>query len=306
MSEQAFKETFRATDVSAAVDNAVDKGGRPFDAFKEMPRVEPAEKSDSFRSDSEGLKSAAQELVKKRQELEQNAPTIERYYQNSAKPGERRPITETTSLRDAAVDLSDLRGAEDSAANALRNMNLRERLDAFRQQADTDDREAAKAAQPVPEPQPEAAPTPEPTQQQTNGVHPEVVEALKNPHVRAALEQEAMAHAGAREQYLQSVQMMGNAAWANVMASFPEMQTGNPQQVLEQMRTTNPQRFAEIAGHLQKGPADRPTLAATPSAATPASGPTVRVSRPTKRPTISGLCKLTAAKRSEGSSGSGA
>jgi hypothetical protein len=238
----------RATEISSSMDAAVDKGGRPFDAYQRMDRIGATEKPDgTFGSDQPGIKAAAAELVKKRQELEQNAPVVERAYHTGSRLDQpRRPIVETVTAKEAAADLHGARQAENDANNVLKNLSLREKLDLFRQQADAEDRADA-----IPQPQPEVAqPAPEPTP--ADGVHPDVRAALQNPHVRAALEQEATAHATARHQYDQAVQMMGNAAWANVMANFPEMQQGNPQQVLEQMRTTNPQRFAEISGHLQR------------------------------------------------------
>lgn len=260
MSEQTIEsprdEAGRFTGTESTEHRAVEisdsmaKAERPFDAFTPMPR-QPAESDSSYRSDSDGLKSAAQELVKKRQEAEQNAPVQERAYHTEAKADKpRRPITETVKLREAAADLSSVRQAEPDADSVLKNLSLREKLDRFRQDANAEDRGQVEAAQ-APQPQPET-PQHEAPQQQTGGVHPEVVEALKNPHVRAALEQEAMAHAGARQQYLQSVQTLHDASLATVMANFPELQQGNTQQVLEQMRVQNPARFAEITGHLQK------------------------------------------------------
>jgi hypothetical protein len=90
-------------------------------------------------------------------------------------------------------------------------------------------------------------------QQPTNGVDPEVAEALKNPKVRAALQEEATAHATARAQYLQSVQQLGNLQTAAMLAEFPELAaSGNPRGTLELMRVSNPERFAAISGRLSQ------------------------------------------------------
>jgi hypothetical protein len=124
----------------------------PLSDFKEMPRVQPAEKPDSFGSDKDGLKSAAQELVRKRQEAEQNAPVIERAYHtdaNADKP--RRPLNETVKLREAAEDLSSVRQGEADRDEVLKNLSLRERLDRFLKDSDAD----GVSAQAVPQPQPE-------------------------------------------------------------------------------------------------------------------------------------------------------
>ena len=233
----------RAVEVSSAQAEAVKADKRPADAFQPMKTATPPPpKQETFSDSVEGLRAAAAELAQHRQA---SAPPVPRAYGRTADgkfTGERAGITETVDLKRASHDLADLRRAEDDAAEALHNMSLRERLDAFRQDANAADREAAP---PVPEPQAEVAP--EAPQQQTK-----LQQALADPEIRAALEQQAMAHEGARQQYLQSVQQLGNATMASVLSHFPELQQGNAQQVLEQMRVQNPSRFAEIAGHLSR------------------------------------------------------
>jgi hypothetical protein len=128
-------------------------------------------------------------------------------------------------------------------------MSLRERIDHFRQQADAEDRgQPVLEGDAVPEPQPEAPPSPAPT----NGIDPEVAKALENPKIRAALEQEAMAHAGARQQYLSAVQQLGNVQTAALLSEFPELQSGNPRGTLELWRVSQPEKFAAVAGRLNQ------------------------------------------------------
>jgi hypothetical protein len=121
---------------------------------------------------------------------------------------------------------------------------LSERIDHFRADMDKLDRGEPQAD--IPAPQPEAAPEATPVNSLAEKY------ARLDPELKTALAEQATAHENARQQYLQSVQQLGNASVANLLANFPELQQGNPQQVLEQLRTQNPQRFAEISGHLQK------------------------------------------------------
>jgi hypothetical protein len=240
----------RAIEVTTSMDSAVDKGGRPFDAFTPMARMEPAEKpAETYDSDQSGVREASRELVRKRQELEQNAPVVPRAYHTNADANlPRRPATEVVKLSDAARDLSDLRLAESHAAEALHNLSLRERLDHFRQAADAEDRGESipEQAPPVPEPQPETAPaTPASSLA-------EKYERL-DPDLKTALQEQAFAHANARDQYLQSVQQLGNVQAASLLAEFPELaRSGNPQGTLELWRVSNPEKFAAVAGRLNQ------------------------------------------------------
>jgi hypothetical protein len=235
------------TEVSDAMSRAVDKGDRPADAFQPMPMAnsEPP-KEDTFSSESEGLRAAASELRERRQQG-QAAPT-QRLYMD-AQTRERRPMTETRKLPEVAADLKDLRNAEADAAIARTSEDLAQRIDQFRAERDAQEVLAEHYAKQQPEapmPQPEAVPEATPVSSLA-----EKYQRL-DPELKGAIEQQATAHETARQQYLGAVQQLGNTAWANIMAQFPEMQQGNPQQVLEQMRVQNPQRFAEIVGHLQK------------------------------------------------------
>jgi len=248
---QSAAETFRGLNEAAKdrVIDAVDNPPRPLEQFTPMPEA-PKPERETFRSDAPGLREAARHLQEHRQAA---APPIERVYQDT-KTHERRPSTETISAQRGARDLTDLRRAQNDAAQTLANIELAEQVDQFRKDElarergePTDLEQVVKEAEQQLQPQPTTPEAPP-----ANGVDPEIAKALENPKIRAALEQEATAHATARQQYLQSVQALGNAAWANVIANFPEMQQGNPQQVLEQMRLQNPSRFAEITGHLQR------------------------------------------------------
>ena len=165
-------------------------------------------------------------------------------------------MTETRKLPEVAADLKDLRNAEADAAIARTSEDLAQRIDQFRAERDAQEVLAEHYAKQQPEapmPQPEAVPEATPVSSLA-----EKYQRL-DPELKGAIEQQAMAFEGARQQseaaraqYVGAVQQLGNAAWANIMAAFPEMTQGNPQQVLEQMRMQNPQRFAEISGHLQK------------------------------------------------------
>jgi hypothetical protein len=239
------------TEVSDAMSKAVDKGDRPFDAFKEMPRPQPVEKPDTFGSDVEGMKSAAQELTRKRQGVENDAPVI-RHYHTVGKPNEVRSPVETVKLADAARDLKDLRQAEADTDELLENLSLREKLDRLRQEADAEDR-GTPALEGVPQPQPEAQPEPTAPPQQTNGVDPEVRRLIENnPKLREALAQEAQMTAQARYGYDQAMRQAYGIGLSAAIEAFPEIAGPNPQAALEQLRLSNPVKFAEIAGRLQK------------------------------------------------------
>jgi hypothetical protein len=236
---------YRAVEVSNAVSEAVDKGERPADAFKPMDRItrEPVEKPETFDSDQPGVRAAARELAERRQE---QRPILQRGYHtdgDAEKP--LRPATETVKLKDAARDLSELRQAEHDANEVLTKLDLANEINQFRDQQNKIER-GEPTAQQVPTPQPESAPEATPATSLA-----QKYQAL-DPELKGAIEQQATAHETARQQYLGAVQQLGVSAWTNIMAQFPEMQTANPQQALEQLRVQNPQRFAEITGHLQK------------------------------------------------------
>jgi hypothetical protein len=244
------------TEVTDAMARAVDKGDRPSDAFKPMEMATPEPpKEDTFSDSVDDLKAAAAELQERRQQ-NRAAPTP-RIYQD-LKTREPRPPTETRKLSEAATDLKDLRNAEADLAIAHSNQDLAQKIDQFRAERDAQEVLAehyAKQQPEAPTPQPESAPETAPA----DGVHPDIRAALTNPVVREALNQVVQQSEGARQQseaaraqYVGAVQQLGNATWASIVAQFPEMQQGSPQQVLEQMRMQNPQRFAEIVGHLSK------------------------------------------------------
>jgi hypothetical protein len=206
------------------------------ESFQPMPAPPAPEPAPEYTASVESLRQAGRDLQAGR---EVEAPILERQYQYLAgeHKGEPRPINETIDIERAAKDLADLRRAEADAQEVLANHARQKEIDA--------DRQAAIDALPPVEPRPAA--TPEPAQPKSK-----VQAALEDPEIRSAIEQQVAQSEQARQQYMQSVQQLGNTAVANVLAQFPELQQGNPQQVLEQMRMQNPARFAEIAGHLAK------------------------------------------------------
>jgi hypothetical protein len=209
------------------------------ESFTPMPTPSaPAPEAETFSSNVDGLSQAANELNSHR-ELEE--PPLVREYQNLAgeHKGERRPLNETVDIHRAAQDLADARRAERDAQEVLAAHALQKEIDAERQ--------SLEALPPV-EPQPEAQP------QAPNGLDPEIAKALENPKIRDAIAQQVQASETARQQYMAAIQQVGQAATANILANFPELQGVTQQafpQVLQAINARDPARAQAIVNHIR-------------------------------------------------------
>jgi hypothetical protein len=239
-------EQYRAIEVSDAMAKAVDAGGRPSDAFQEMPPNTPAPKDETFGSDVHGLKSAAAELQMHR---EAKAEPVPREYGKTVDgrfTGEKSDITQTIDLERASSDLADQRRAERHAQEALEALHHRQEIDKFR--SDADRQALLEAHQPV-DPQPEQT-----APQQTNGVDPEVARALENPKVREAINQQIQQSEIARQQYMAALHQVSQIQAAAITNQFPEL-AGATQEtlpaVLNAINARDPARAQAIVNHLQ-------------------------------------------------------
>jgi hypothetical protein len=235
------------------ISDAMSKAERPMvDAFKPMemahqPKPEP---EPEYKASREDLRRAGRDLQDDR---EVPAEIIPREYKQVGGPhaGERSPLEQTRTAEQAAADLAALRRGEADRDDVLRNRSLQGRLDAFRQSADAEDRGQVEAAQRVPEPQPEVPQHEAP--QQTNGVDPEVRRLIEqNPKLREAIAQEAQMTHAVQQQYGQAISQAHSIAVSPAIESFPEIAGPHPQAALEQLRQTNPARYSEVVGRLQK------------------------------------------------------
>ena len=98
--------------------------------------------------------------------------------------------------------------------------------------------------------QPEASASEAPS-----GLSPKLQQALQDPELRAAFEAPYQAAEQTRQAYSQAAAQIAETSIAGLFASFPELQGLNSQQLpiaLQLIERQNPQRRAEIDGHLNR------------------------------------------------------
>jgi hypothetical protein len=238
----------RAQPITDAISAATDRGERPAEAFQPMPENNPAPKEDTFSSDAPGLRLAAAELQAHREAREPPKP---RDYVKAAGEhrGERSDITQTVDLERASQDLADQRRAERDAQEVLAEYWRGKEIDKARAAAD-----AADQGLPPPEMKFEAPPlpeaTPEPAQPKTK-----IQQALEDPEIRTAIEQQVAQSEQTRQQYVAALNGAMQVASATAYANFPELVGLNGQQLqgaLQAMRQSNPERFNQVAQHIQR------------------------------------------------------
>jgi hypothetical protein len=223
------------------------------DAFAQP---EPAQKE--YTNDIDGLTEAAKDTTAKR---EQESPEpIERKYIDYA-TGEAIPANQTVSLDRAATDLERQRGFEAQAAEQQSKDNLALQVDLDRAGVTQEHLEQAREAL---QQQPTQAETIQPQpESEVPGVDAEIVEALnKSPKLRQALEKTAaevqqmqQALGEGYQQYAQATQQTAELATHTMLASFPELQGLNLQQLpaaLQVLKANNPVRYGEITQHLAR------------------------------------------------------
>ena len=226
------------------------EGGEPAAKPEYTPMPERAIPSpQTFKGDLDGLRDAASDLKKRREEAkpltlndeltsEPEPKPIERSYLDT-RTGEVRPPHETVSLRKASDDLKAIREHEQAAVNQEYTEKVGAAVDELRG---------------VTQPQPtEAEATPVEAPQQ-NGVHPDVARALQNVHVREAVQKEIQHAEVIRQSYEQATAHNAIAATAALISSFPELSNISAQQLpaaIAQIQQQNPARAAAIVNHIR-------------------------------------------------------
>jgi hypothetical protein len=229
---------------------------------------EPEKKCTYEGDDSTAAKAAARDLEKAREaaspplrpDLAEDG-TIKRAYQR-LHDGSPVPPNETISLERGATDLKSVREL-DIASQLPDPADIAARIDAARgeyflnQQArQQPDPQLAQTA----EQQPAAAEVPQDPaeirqQQQIDGVHPDVLVALQNEHVRSALQAEINSVEQARAQFANAARDAARVSAAAVLAQAPELANIPSNEIptaLRIMAQTNPQRAAQITDALSR------------------------------------------------------
>jgi hypothetical protein len=219
---------------------------------------------ETFSGEADGIRAAANELKQRREESA--PPTVRQYNQvGGPQQGERSPSHQTRTAKEAAEDLARLRRAEADAQEVLAAHYLQKELDA-EQNAQAPQRDAngrftnnePDQFQPVAQPdqfQPDQfQPQPE-SPAVSEGADPELVKAFQNPKIRGGVQHALDQAESQRQQYVQATQMALEQAALASIAAIPELQGLNVEQArgaLQQISRTDPKRFLEINGHLQR------------------------------------------------------
>jgi hypothetical protein len=200
-----------------------------------LPREEDPRKK-KYTSDQDGLRAAAREVVKERDETNPQADPaspVDRSYQylTGDRAGEKLEPEHELSLEKASDDLTRIRAWEKS----VEQPNIAEGVDQFRAAV-------AEAQQPQPEAQTAEQRQVDPLQQ-----------ALSDPRIRAALEQEVAQVESARQQYATATWQAAQLAAGSLFASYPELMNFNSQQLpiaLATIEKTDPVKAAKIQAHI--------------------------------------------------------
>jgi hypothetical protein len=172
------------------------------------------------------------------------------------KAGEKMPEDQTVSVDQASADLTRFRSQVAEARKAAEDQELAAAFDAIirqdaQQPADAQQHPVEQQAQPEPIVQPVTAdPVP----------HAEVIEALRNPKVLAALDQERQQYAAQAEQARQAYEA-GLAQNASLFlgamgARHAELRGVHPSQwgaIIQSLNQTNPRRAGEILTEIEGG-----------------------------------------------------
>ena len=219
----------------------------------------PAEPA-TYGSGIQGVMDAGNDLTRERGSSE--TEPVERFleWKTGSKAGQRVDLkAERMSLtpEQAAKTLSEAHRTEDAIEVHANLSELQREVDLARHQVaaaqqpqpDTQQSAQAETPQPIDSPQPEAGDAP------PSGLSPKVQAALADPEIRQLIEQPYQAAEQTRQAYSQAAAQIAETSIAGLFASFPELQGLNSQQLpiaLQLIERQNPQRRAEIDGHLNR------------------------------------------------------
>lgn len=198
--------------------------------YAPMPEREREETPDEL-----SVREAAEEL-----DRQHSAPadaTIRTYFDGNDFAGE----TETVTLERAAKDLTEVHAEEAAEREAADLEKVRAEVDKLRG--------VDPEAKDKPATEEEAV---------ADGADPELAEierALNNPRVKSAIQQQIGETEQARQAYSKGVEVANEFARASLAQNVPELASlpvEHWDNALMQMRQTNPQRFNEIIGQVQR------------------------------------------------------
>ena len=250
VAEQSVNQAFSNLDAAAQdrVTDAVNNNDTPppaLDDFRPMPEnPEPEQKT--FGSDADGLRHAAREWQQHRAAAAEPTP---RHYVDMRDGVTPRPRNETIDIDRASRDLGARRAEELAAAEHTANEQLAKEVDQFRK-----DELAREQGKPTSEQAPTEQLAPQPETQPEAPQQTKVQQALADPEIRQAIEQQVAVAEQTRQQYMQAAQMLVHATEAQLIQNFPELRGVSAQNlpaVLHGINSRDPQRAQHIVQSLQ-------------------------------------------------------
>jgi hypothetical protein len=185
------------------------------------------------------------------QEAPVSEPTPVQYQEmGGERQGQPKPANETVSAEQAAHDLSRWRESLGENIEALEAQQIRDAIDQLR---------AGDAEQQQPEPIAlDQRVQPQPEAQTPPVAEDPVAKALSDPAVLNAVQQEVGRYAAQADQvaqhYIQVTAVNANSAYANLIASFPEIQNVRPDELgtaLQVLAQSDPQKAQAITRHIE-------------------------------------------------------
>jgi hypothetical protein len=223
--------------------------------YTPMPTVGPEpKKPKEFSAEVEGLTAAAEEVMKSREErgaAPQDEPT-DRSWQWLQGEKQGQPM-------DPKYTLTEDQAADSLIAARTQDVNAKyPGIDEMAAKIDAARKEYQQGPNPpqLEEPQPVEAQQPEQQQpEQIDGVHPDVVAALQNEHVRNALSAEVQQAEQARQAYQQATLQAAQLSAASLFSFAPELANMSAQELpgaLRLISQQSPERAAAINAHIQR------------------------------------------------------
>jgi hypothetical protein len=223
-------------------------------AAEYAPMPDPVAERDDKRKTYEGdtasaVREAAQDLSEARErtvpQADPASPVDRGYkYYNGERAGEEVESHLTLDEARAARDLKMVREWESANAQP-QPAEVAAAVDDVRAHVAEASQTAEQPAQTAETQQPQAV----------DGVHPDVIKALENEHVRNALAQEVAQVSAARDQYAEATRAALQLSAVNLYSSFPELAkvpTDQIQTAISVIAATNPERAQQITAHLER------------------------------------------------------
>jgi hypothetical protein len=234
-----------------------DQGFTPMSDAYAPPVPEPAKE---YSSDMDGIKEVARDLEderRRRRGQPDDAPIPRTYaHIGGDRHGEAAPENETITLERASDDLTRQRAFEQAAQQPMQ-AEVANAIDQARNTYAQLQQPTEAQSQPQPEqPEAPAQQTQQPQHDQQQGdVHPDVLAALQNEHVRAALAKEIAQVEEARAQFATAARTAAQLSAAALFSNEPHLANLSAQELphtLSAIAKVNPQKAMEIQAQLQR------------------------------------------------------